>query len=79
MVENLGEWHSKRRSLIKIRASDGRKGDDVPFAVEHQHDFYKFGCHLGNVGILQLAETIFRYVCKTPDQDLHLEELKSDC
>ena len=49
MAENMTELPSKRRSLAKIRPSDGCKGDGVPLAVDQRCDFHEFGCHLRNV------------------------------
>ncbi len=62
MVENLGEWPSKRRPLTKIRPSDGSKGDAVPLAVDQWYDFHKFGCHLGNVGLNDTHELFGKLV-----------------
>jgi hypothetical protein len=51
MVENLGEWPSKRVQISKIRPSYDRKGTAVPLVVDRWYDFHEFGCHLGNVGL----------------------------
>ncbi len=55
MAENLDKWPSKRGPISKIRPSDGCKTDAVPLAVDQWYDFHEFGCHLGIVGLPQLA------------------------
>ncbi len=58
MAENLGKWPSKRGPISKIRPSDGCGRDAGPSAVERRYDFPEFGGHLGNVGLLFLAEKL---------------------
>ena len=46
MARKMTEWPSKRRTLTKIRPSDGCKGDRVTLAVDLWYDLHEFGCHL---------------------------------
>ena len=52
MAENLVKWPSGRGPISKIRPSDGCGRDTVPLAVVRWYDFHGFGCHLGNVGLI---------------------------
>ncbi len=58
MAENLAKWPSKRGPIAKIRPSDGCGRDAVPLAVGRWYDFHEFGCHLGNVGLEDIAALI---------------------
>ncbi len=55
MTENLDKGPSKRGPIPNIRPSDGCGRDAVPLAVDRWYDFHEFGCHLGNVGLQELA------------------------
>ena len=52
MARKMTEWSSKRRPLTNIRPSDGCKEDGVPLVVDQRHDLHEFGCHLGDVGLI---------------------------
>ncbi len=56
MAEKPGKWASNRGLISKIRPSDGCKGDTVPSTVVRGYDLRKPGGHLGNVGVMELAE-----------------------
>ena len=52
--EKMAEWHPKHRPITKIMLPDGVKGNIAPLALELWYDFHEVGCHLGNVGLLDL-------------------------
>ena len=51
----MTEWPSKRGRITKIVPSDGCGRDAVPLVVERWYDFHGFGCHLGNVGYVNVS------------------------
>ncbi len=55
MAGKVTEWPCNRRPISKIWPSDGCKGDTIPLAIGKWYDFHEFGCHLVNVGLVELT------------------------
>ena len=61
MARETTKWPSTRWPITKIMSSDGCNGNRVPLEMGPWYDFREFGCHLGNVGLMD------------PDRNEHLE------
>ena len=58
MTGIMGKWPSAHGQPTKIRLPDGCKRDAVHLAVDQWCDFHEFGCHLGNVGLMESNQPI---------------------
>ena len=61
MARETTKWPSTRWPITKIMSSDGCNGNRVPLEMGPWYDFREFGCHLGNVGLIESRRTIERW------------------
>ena len=58
MARETTKWPSTRWPITKIMSSDGCKGNRIPLEMGPWYHFHEFGCHLGNVGLIEILATL---------------------